>query len=561
MSPIRPGAAKVTAITTDELLSRTTALGLGLVNGGDELDRDAADAARRVIDKVEERTTIAGDHTVVALAGATGSGKSSLFNAIVGADVARIGARRPTTSRPTAAVFGRSDAGALLDWLKVDARHVVTDGGRPPRNKGVAGSLDGLVLLDLPDFDSRELAHRREAERILELVDVFVWVTDPQKYADARLHDDFVRLQADHEAVTLVVLNQTDRLEREDVSACVIDLKRLLSADGVPGAGVVTTSARTGAGVDLLRQRLANAVAGHAAVRQRLEADVRTAAARLRDDVADAEVEVDRLPRAELDAALARAAGVPIVLDAVARDYRREAFSHTSWIFARWTRGFAADPLRRLRLDRAGRRPPIPVDIEGGDVRAVLGRSSIPAPSVSTVSAVDVATRSFVRSAAEGLPFRWEQAVQEAANGGEGALTDALDQAIIATPLRAHRPTWWHVVNAVQWFLGVVALGGLLWLAVLYALGFLQLPRPDTPSVGILPVPAVMLVLGLLLGILLGMLSRWWAKVGSRHRRSVIGKRLSEAVAAVTDERVIRPVTEVVERHRTTRRNLDEARA
>lgn len=194
-------------------------------------------------------------------------------------------------------------------------------------------------------------------------------------------------------------------------------------------------------------------------------------------------------------------------------------------------------------------------------MRAVLGRSSIPAPSVSTVSAVDVATRSFVRSAAEGLPFRWEQAVQEAANGGEGALTDALDQAIIATPLRAHRPAWWHVVNAVQWFLGVVALGGLLWLAVLYVLGFLQLPRPDTPAVGILPVPAVMLVLGLLLGILLGMLSRWWAKVGSRHRRTVIGKRLSEAVAAVTDERVIRPVTEVVERHRTTRRNLDEARA
>ena len=27
---------------------------------------------------------------------------------------------------------------------------------------------------------------------MLELVDLFVWVTDPQKYADARLHDDYV---------------------------------------------------------------------------------------------------------------------------------------------------------------------------------------------------------------------------------------------------------------------------------------------------------------------------------------------------------------------------------
>ncbi|HET8595062.1 MAG TPA: GTPase [Intrasporangium sp.] len=561
MSPLRPGNVKVRAITHDELLSRTTALGLGLVSGGDELDHEAAGEARRVIDKVEARTTIAGDHTVVALAGATGSGKSSLFNALVGADVARIGARRPTTSRPSAAIFGDADASPLLDWLQVDARHVVTGGGPPLKNKGIAGSLDGLVLLDLPDFDSRELAHRREAERILELVDVFVWVTDPQKYADARLHDDFVKLQADHEAVTLVVLNQTDRLDREDVSACVLDLQRLLTADGVPGAGVITTSARTGAGVDLLRQRLANAVAGHAASRQRLAADVRAAATRLREDVADSEVDVDRLPRKELDSALARAAGVPIVLDAVARDYRREAFSHTSWIFARWTRGFAADPLRRLRLDRAGRRPPIPVDIEGSHVRAVLGRSSIPAPSVSTVSAVDVATRSFVRSAAEGLPFRWEQAVQEAASGEGGSLTDRLDQAIMATPLRAHRPVWWSVVNALQWLLGVVAIAGLLWLAVLYALGALQLPRPETPSIGILPLPLVMLVLALLLGIMLGTLSRAWAKAGSRHRRTVIGKRLAEAVAAVTDEQVIRPVGEVLERHRTTRGNLDEARA
>ena len=56
-----------------------------------------------------------------------------------------------------------------------------------------AGSLDGLVLLDLPDFDSREMSHRSEAERVLELVDVFVWVTDPQKYADALLHDEYVR--------------------------------------------------------------------------------------------------------------------------------------------------------------------------------------------------------------------------------------------------------------------------------------------------------------------------------------------------------------------------------
>jgi predicted GTPase len=564
MSPIRMGRRTAPSVSSDELASRAAALSIALHEGGDDLGRDAVTSARRVVDKVQERTTLAGDHTVVAFAGATGSGKSSLFNALVGADVAKIGARRPTTSRPTAAVFGKDDASALLDWLEIDTRHVVEGSGAPPRGAGEAGavgSLDGLVLLDLPDFDSREMSHRQEAERILELVDVFVWVTDPQKYADARLHDDFVRLRSDHASVTLAVLNQGDRLDADALAECAADLRRLLENDGVAKPQVLTTSARTGTGIEELRQRLANAVAGHAASRQRLAGDITAVVRDLRRDVGESEADATRLPREDLDAVLARAAGVPIVLDAVARDYRREAFSHTGWLFTRWTNGFAADPLRRLRLDRAGRRPPIPVDIEGSDVRAVLGRSSIPAPSVSTVSAVDIATRAFVRQASDGLPMRWGQAVEDAATsgGGEGALTDALDQAILHTPLRARRPVWWTVLNVVQWVLGVAAVLGLVWLGVLYVMGFLQLPRPETPSVGILPVPLIMLVAGLVLGILLAALARWWAKVGARHRKAVVAKRLRTSIAAVTDERLIVPVSGVLDRHRLTRARLDEA--
>src|SRR5690606_15218633 len=84
-------------------------------------------------------------HTVVALAGATGSGKSSLFNALAGRDLAATGVRRPTTSSTQAAVFTtgttiRADAAGLLSWLDVRQHAVVDD-----------PALDGLVLLDLPD--------------------------------------------------------------------------------------------------------------------------------------------------------------------------------------------------------------------------------------------------------------------------------------------------------------------------------------------------------------------------------------------------------------------------
>ncbi|HET9633611.1 MAG TPA: dynamin family protein [Terrabacter sp.] len=564
MSPIRMGSAKLETVSAAELGARTTELSLALLSGSGELDPDGVVRARRVVDKAEERSRLSGDQTVVALAGATGSGKSSLFNKLVGADVATIGARRPTTSRPTAAIWGDDDASELLDWLGVSSRHVVEATAErqeadAPRRPVTVGSLDGLVLLDLPDFDSRVVAHRQEAERVLELVDVFIWVTDPQKYADARLHDEFVSILSQHDAVTIAVLNQADRLTRDGVRSITEDLTALLVADGVRGAKVFATSTVTGEGIPELRQRIANAVAGHAASRQRLRADVVGAATRLRSGVADTEPDVGQVPRAELDTSLGRAAGVPIVLDAVARDYRREAFAHTGWLFARWTKGFAADPLRRLRLDRTGGRPPIHVDIDGADVRAVLGRSSIPAPSVSTASAVELATRTFVRQASEGLPVRWVQAVEDAVDRGDGALGDSLDRAVIGTSLRARRPVWWFVVNVLQWVLGLVAVAGLVWYAVLWAFGLLQLPRPETPSVGILPAPLVMLAVGLLLGIGLGVLSRWWARVGARHRRSLIGKRLAESVATVADQHVLVPVDEVLGRHRETRVHLEAA--
>jgi GTP-binding protein EngB required for normal cell division len=560
MSPLRPGRARVAAITSDDLAARTAALESALASGGGELDPAHAERARAVVEKVGERTTLSGEHTVVALAGATGSGKSSLFNALAGAELSRIGARRPTTSKPTAAVWGDSDAGELLDWLKVEARHLVgaAETSRPPGD-GIAGTLDGLVLLDLPDFDSREISHRVEAERVLQLVDVFVWVTDPQKYADARLHDDFVQLLSQHEAVTLAVLNQADRLPPDAVAECVADLRRLLARDGIADAKVLPTSVSTGAGIPDLRQRIANHVAGHAAARQRLSADVITTARLLRHDVADDEVRAELLPRTDLDEALARAAGVPIVLDAVGRDYRREALARSGWLFTRWARRGGANPLRRLRLDGSTDRRPVQAATSGA--RTSLGRSSLPAPSMSTRSAVDVATRGFVQSASQGLPVRWGQAVEDTAEQGNEALPDALDQAVLGTSLAARRPGWWFVANFFQWIFGIVAVLGLAWLGFLYVLGLLALPQPETPYMGVVPVPLLMLIAGVLLGMVFAGLARLLARIGARRRKRMITARLRTSIAAVTDERIVVPIAEVLERHRATREHLERAAA
>ena len=553
------GSARGAVVSAEQLAAAATSLAAAVEAGGPQLPAPERERADAVVAKVSERTALVGGHTVVALAGATGSGKSSLFNALVGSAVATVGVRRPTTSTSTAAIWGEEPVGDLLDWLGVGTRHLVppdpASGGGSSGRVGSVGSLDGLVLLDLPDFDSREVGNRAEAERVLELVDLFVWVTDPQKYADARLHDDYVAALATHEAVTMVVLNQSDRLTEAEVAQCRADLVRLMERDGVPRATVLATSVTTGDGLDELRQRLANAVAGRTMTRARLAGDVRAAAGAVTAHVAEGEPVVDDDARTELLDALARSAGVPTVVHAVERDYRMEAASSTGWPFTRWVQRLRPRPLRRLRLD--GR----DIRVSDADVRSVLGRSSLPPPSPAARAAVDLATRRLADRASTSLPHPWADAVERAADPPGPALGDALDRAVVGTSLLARVPIWWRVVGLAQLVLALAALAGLAWLALYVVVGWAQLDQVvgDPPTLGVVPVPLLLFVGGVLLGLLLALVSRWMARIGGRRRGRVMDARLRRSIDAVATAEITEPVERVLERHAATRLALRRA--
>ena len=73
--------------------------------------------AKAVVERAGERVAFSGSYTVVAFAGATGSGKSSLFNAVTGTDLAHVAVRRPTTSKAMGVSWGGQLPHELLDWL------------------------------------------------------------------------------------------------------------------------------------------------------------------------------------------------------------------------------------------------------------------------------------------------------------------------------------------------------------------------------------------------------------------------------------------------------------
>jgi GTP-binding protein EngB required for normal cell division len=251
-------------------LQELTKIGSGRT-GSDGFSQELITEAETLLRRSGERMRMSASHTVVALAGGTGSGKSSLFNALAGANFSPAGVTRPTTKHSHACVWGMEGAAPLLDWLGVQRRHRYA---RASALDDGDASLTGMLLLDLPDHDSVVTGSAALVDRLVKMADMLVWVLDPLKYADASVHRGYLVPLAGHAAVTTVVLNQVDTLSPDQAADCESDLRRLLDSEGLTEVQVLVTSATSGVGLNELRRVLAGAVAARQAATDRITADV-----------------------------------------------------------------------------------------------------------------------------------------------------------------------------------------------------------------------------------------------------------------------------------------------
>ena len=523
----------------ESLAARIQALGEAADLASGRLDAEVVDEARRVTRKADRRLAIAGDSTVIALAGATGSGKSSLFNAISGTRLAEPGMKRPTTSKSMAAFWGSQLPHELLDWLDVPRRHLV---------QGDDPDLNGLVLMDLPDHDSTVASHRAEADRVVQLADMLIWVVDPQKYADAALHNNYLKPLADHAAVMLLVLNQADRLTPDQLRETMRDLRGLLDSEGLSKTPCVAASALTGMGIETLRKTISSTVRKKQIAASRLSSDVSSAARALKSEFGDAKVPA-KVPDArarELNKSLAEAAGSGIVRDAVLKSMRRRGSLATGWPVTKWLRRFTPDPLRMLHLDRAmpGRKK------KSNELEPVaVQRTSLPTAGGVQIARVDIALRGLAVSSSEGLPDGFATAVREATLAHRTDLPDELDRAVAATDLAMDRGQgWWSLVQVLQWMIFVAAVVGGGWLLLDLVLNYLQLPQLPAVKVGRAPLPTVMLLGGALLGVLVSLISRIGVELDARAKGARAERALTRSIVETADRLVIAPVNVELER-------------
>ncbi len=117
---------------------------------------------------------------VVATFGGTGTGKSSLVNALVGADVTRAGRQRPTTRKPIVICHSRTDVSQI--GLPLEACELV---------RSESDLVRDLVIVDCPDPDTNETetpgSNLALLHSLLPHCDVLLYVSTQQKYRSARV--------------------------------------------------------------------------------------------------------------------------------------------------------------------------------------------------------------------------------------------------------------------------------------------------------------------------------------------------------------------------------------
>ncbi|WP_290219266.1 GTPase family protein [Corynebacterium atrinae] len=510
------------------LNQRLDALANAAALGAPYLSPAEHESLTRISAAAAERRALSGDHTVVGFFGATGSGKTSLFNAVVGEDLGVTAARRPTTSSPLAAVWQPEGSEELLDWLAVEDRR-----NRPGEFSPGAG---GLILLDLPDFDSVEPRHREIATRLAGQVDVLVWVTDPEKYADSIIHDHFIRPHASHSSVTLAVLNKSDKLNPDDRRRVASSLQQLLADDGLKKVSVIATSARTGLGVDDLRQAIARVASRRTAQQARIEADISTSISPWAN--APGLKKVPDSAKRELDTLLSDAAGTEQLAAVTAAAYRKRLGQKTGWLLTSWLLRLRPDPLRRLGLRE-----------EADDTG--VHRTSLPSLEASGRAVANRGVRGYAAAAAEGLPESWAGAIVDRTETIIDELPEKLDRAAARTKLPAQPSGAWGVFTVLQWLALLGALVGVGWYLLAAFLPGALYPLMDEiiPEVEGWPIPTLLILGGILLGIVLGLFtSVFGLAIGGGVKRRT-RKALRREVAQISTQEVQTPLLDIRQRY------------
>ena len=255
------------------------------------------------------------------------------------------------------------------------------------------------------------------------------------------------------------------------------------------------------------------------------------------------------------------------VLQAATASYRRAAGQRTGWILTRWMSRLKADPLRRLHL---GQQEEMKSTSKAEKSAGMLGSdsenapelvaSSLPPLSAAQKAGMANAVRQYSKQMAARIDEPWKRSMKEAALSREAELPELLERDMVRIDYglgRTRAP--WVIFNALQWIALMSALVGVGWLTLISGMAYLQiqLPPAPTPEGSPVPLPTLLLLLGVLLGIASAGVGRLLTAMGSRYYARKLRGRLQTGVEKAVQSCVVAPVQQEAKRLTSYRKALD----
>lgn len=151
---------------------------------------------------------------LLAIIGGTGTGKSTLVNRLLDADLSATSFRRTFTAGAVAITADRRHLPA--GWL--DLSHSALDAAQLPA-RGEPDSLavvthahrllEHLALIDTPDLDGDQPAHHMQADRVFRWADAVLFLVTPEKYQMTELLP-YYRLARRYQVPAVFVMNKVE---------------------------------------------------------------------------------------------------------------------------------------------------------------------------------------------------------------------------------------------------------------------------------------------------------------------------------------------------------------
>lgn len=491
-----------------------------VTSGSEAFLVQALEDLRRLEDQLERRDALDPRVTVIAVAGPSGTGKSTVVNTLARRNsLVTTGTHRPTTTELVAQVDADVDAAPFLELSGIPRSVSVefcSSGSNPfGESLGAAGESYQIrsalsaqcghpIVVEVPDtLLVPELA--AATAQVLETADVILWTTDSQKYADAAFHSQISAFPRHRNSY--FVLTHTEGLTQTQVQTLHQELAAIAERLEV-SPEILQISVYDDSSLSRFRETVAGLTRAPEARWRGEQAAIHHAATRLSQDLELAGEEPAKQPGQAQSVStspsentlvdqVAQVSGIEAVQANFSKQYLQAGGFWTLWPVLNWLAGIKpsasdnqdpatapGEPHEDEPVASAGALFPEPAAKDGAasaatDSLAADFSTEPDRTALETTLQIDKlnrfsahvnaagitsAARAYAVAASAQRPPKWVDFAQLKAVELSGNLVSALNLALEswkfpARPVRA----WWRVWRYGHWFWLAALLVGLLW--------------------------------------------------------------------------------------------------